>query len=163
MMKTILCALLFLLLAASGASSQSPANVSFEPIGDSIAIYYDLAGDPEQEYEISVTLCREDFTTFRFIPKSVTGDVGSGKFAGMKRRIIWAVKKDFTVDPDVTDYYFKVEASIVSGASAWWYIGGAALVGGGVAAVLLLTKKSSPTTETSPVPIGAPPVRPGGK
>jgi len=162
-MKTVLCMIFFLLLAASSSFSQTPTNVSFEPIGDSIAIYYDLAGDPEQEYEIFVTLCREDFVTFRFIPKSVTGDVGTGKFSGMKRRIIWAVKKDFTVDPDATDYYFKVDASVVSGTSAWWYIGGAALVGGGAAAVLLLTKKSSPATETPPLPIGAPPVRPGGK
>lgn len=154
-MKT-LPILMFFLLFLSYSFSQVISNIFFEPIQNKVLIYYDLEGDPEKEYEVSLTLKREEYSGFQFIPESVSGDIGEGKFVGKKRKIIWEVNKDYHIDPEATDYYFEVEVNPISTGIGWFYYAGAAVLSGGVAAVLLLGKKGIEENK----PIGAPPARP---
>lgn len=156
-MKPILnISILFLL--ASVCFAQEITNVSFEPQQDKIIIYYDLTGDKDEDYVVSLVLRREEYVAFQIVPKSVIGDVGEGKFAGTKRKIVWDVSKDYHIDPEVTDYYFEVKVKEISGGFAWYYYVIAAVLGGATAAVLVGGSEETPPVTQQPV--GAPPVRP---
>jgi hypothetical protein len=157
-MRSILNFSIFFLLA-SVCFAQEITNITFEPQQDKIIIYYDLTGDKDEEYEVSVVLRREEYAAFQLVAKSVTGDVGLGKFAGTKRKVIWDVAKDYHIDPEVTDYYFEVKVKTISGGISWYYYVIAAVLGGATAAVLVGggDEEQPPVTQN---PIGAPPVRP---
>lgn len=154
-MKTV-SFFIFFIFFLTCSFSQDISNIYFEPIQNKVIIYYDLEGDPNLEYEVSLTLKREEFAGFYFVPKSVSGDIGEGKFVGKKRKIIWEVTKDYHIDPEVEDYYFEIKVNPISTGIAWFYYVGAAVLGGGAAAVLLLGKKQTEENK----PIGAPPARP---
>lgn len=156
-MRSILNISIFFLLA-SVCFAQEITNVSFEAQQDKIIIYYDLTGDKDQDYEVSLTLRREEYIAFQIAPKSVTGDIGKGKFAGTKRKIVWDVSKDYHIDPEVTDYYFEVKVKEIGGGISWYYYVIAAVLGGTTAAVLIGGKADEPTVTKQP--IGPPPVRP---
>ena len=149
--------LLFVLSFSSLVYPQTVSNVRFESYDDSIVVFYDLQGDANQEYDVSLTLKREEFVTFQVVPKQVSGDIGNGVVQGLKRRIVWNPTHEFIITPDNTDYYFEVKASIASGGIRWYYYAAAAVVGGGAAALLLSKKTSGGEAQ---VPIGAPPLRP---
>lgn len=149
--------LMFFLLLLSYSFSQEISNVSFEPIPDKVIIYYDLEGDAGKEYEVSLTLKREKYAEFQFMPKSVSGDIGEGKFVGKNRKILWEVTKDYHIDPEAADYYFEIEVNPVSTGIAWFYYAGAAVLGGGAAAVLYIIKTKGIEENK---PIGTPPIRP---
>jgi len=155
----LLNGMLISILFISASMAQEITNITFEPQQDKIIIYYDLAGDKDEEYEVSVTLRREEYVAFVIVPTNVTGDVGVGKFAGTKRKIIWDVSKDYHIDPEVSDYYFEVKVKTISGGISWYYYVIAAVLGGATAAVLVGggDEEQPPVTQT---PVGAPPVRP---
>jgi len=138
--------------------AQEITNVYFDPLQDKIIVYYDLAGDKDEDYNVSIVLRREEYSGFQIVPKSVTGDVGEGKFAGKKKKIIWDVTKDYHIDPEITDYYFEVKVKEISGGIAWYYYVLAAVVGGATAAVLIGGDEEQPPVAQNP--IGAPPIRP---
>ncbi len=146
------------ILLTSAAIAQDIANVYFEPQQDKIIVYYDLIGDKDVEYDVSLVLRREEYVAFQLVAKSVTGDIGEGKFAGTKKKIVWDVSKDYHIDPEVTDYYFEVNVKEISGGIAWYYYVLAAVVGGATAAVLIGGDEEQPPVIENP--IGAPPVRP---
>lgn len=156
-MKIILISLVLSLVTLNGFA-QEITNVTFEAQQDKIIIYYDLAGDKDQEYEVSLVLRREEYTGFVFIPRSIEGDAGKGKFAGTKRKIVWTAARDYRIDPELDDYYFEVKVKEISGGIPWYYYVGAAVLGGGAAAALLLGKDNETTEDRQP--IGPPPVRP---
>ena len=150
--------LLFVLSFSSLVYPQTVSNVQFEPYPDSIVVYYDLQGDANQEYNVSLTLRREEFITSQFVPKQLRGDIGDGIVPGLKRRIVWDPTHEYIITPNITDYYFEVKASIASGGLRWYYYAAAVMVGGGAAALLLSGKKTS--GGEAQVAIGAPPLRP---
>lgn len=150
---------LFLLSTFSLSQTAKISNITFEPVSTGIEISYDLEGDRDVEYEINVSLKRESISGFNFIPKSISGDVGKGKFAGKSRKMFWDVSKDYRIDEEVSDYYFLVSASVVKGGISWLYYVGAAVLGGGTAAVLLLGKDKKEESQTT-AEIPNPPVRP---
>ena len=156
-MKIILISLVLSFITLNGFA-QEITNVTFEAQKDKIIIYYDLAGDKDQEYEVSLVLRREEYTGFVFSPRSIEGDVGKGKFTGTKRKIVWSAARDYHIDPEIDDYYFEVKVKEISRGIPWYYYVGAAVLGGGAAAALFLGKDSETTEERQP--IGAPPVRP---
>lgn len=135
--------------------TQHIENISFEEYQNKILIYYDLIGEKDDEYEISLVLKREEYSGFIFIPKTVEGDIGKGNYAGRKKKIIWDVSKDYHIDPEVEDFYFEVSATKLGGIPWYYYVGGTA-VAGGLAAILLM-KKDEGTTR---IPIKQPPDRP---
>jgi len=107
--------LFFVLSFSSLVYPQTVSNVRFESYDDSVVVFYDLQGDANQEYNVSLTLKREEFVTFQVVPKHVIGDIGNGIAPGLKRRIVWNPTHEFIISPDITDYYFEVKASIASG------------------------------------------------
>ena len=157
-----ICFVLILIFAMQISVSQAQKirvdNIGYELKDENIEIHYDLVGLPEKNYKVSVVLKREQAPGFIVKPKSLKGDVGTGKFAGNDRRIIWNFINEFKPEEGITDYYFEVTAK--KPGKAWIFIVGGGLVAGGAAAVILLTgKKDEPASK--PVPAKFPiPVRP---
>lgn len=143
------------------AQTQELKNLSFEVEGDNVKIYYELIGDVESEYEIEVILKRTGDPSFVLIPKELTGDVGEGKFAGGKRKIIWKLKPDEKVRLEGEDFYFSITASKieVTAGIPWYYYVGGAVVGGVIAVITLIgggEDEKPPTTTEFPSPPGRP-------
>jgi hypothetical protein len=140
-------------------SAQDPVtkNSDFELQGDNIVIYYDLDADPDEEYEVQVFLLRESDQSFKYVPKFVSGDVGEGKFAGEKKKIVWEILKEFPDGLEGEDYYFEIIAE-ETGSSVIYYVGAALLAAGGAAALLLGGgDKETPSPEVNRA---SPPARP---
>ena len=161
--KFMLTVILFFPLISSTTYSQGRISTTFEASPDGkIFIYYQLNGDPQKEYNVSVVLKRTSVPSFELTPSDLSGNIGEGKFGdGSKKTIIWTLKPEEKSILNGEDFYFVVNAEEVkSGGGIPWYVyvGGAALAGG-TAAVLLLNKKSdnsTTTTETFPSPPGRP-------
>ncbi|MEJ2616311.1 MAG: hypothetical protein P8Z35_15240 [Ignavibacteriaceae bacterium] len=148
----ILPVLILLTFISGSAYSQERISTTFEASPDGkIFIYYQLNGDPEKEYDVSVVLKRTSVPSFELTPSDLSGNIGKGKFGdGSKKTIIWTLKPEEKNILNGEDFYFVVNADEVeSGGGIPWYVyvGGAALAGG-TAAVLLLNKKSDNTTTT---------------
>ncbi|MDP3149941.1 MAG: hypothetical protein Q8N83_12500 [Ignavibacteria bacterium] len=155
-MKNLLLLLLGLFIAAP-IHAQQKMSASFESLDNKIQISYEFQGEADKEYEIKVTLKRSSSSTYNYIPATLSGNVGKGKFANKKNLIVWNLTNKETETLTDTDYYFEITAYEVKGGIPWYYYVGTAVVGGGAAAVLLLKKK----TEDKPATTTAlPPARP---
>ena len=144
--------------ALAGETKIKVENIRVGKEGDKFVITYDLAGPKEEQYVVKVSLRREGDPKFRLDLESVTGDVGTGSFAGKDRRAVWDPARDFPQGLTGTDFFFVVDAEVDSGGiSTWVWIGGGA-VAVGLAAVLLGSKKSDESTTT---PTGTFPSEPG--
>ncbi|MCX6143622.1 MAG: hypothetical protein NTZ35_10400 [Ignavibacteriales bacterium] len=145
--------------AARAGEDVSVKNVRFEMSGQVINVFYDLQGPEGENYNVRLLLKRKQNPSFQYAPRSLTGDFGQGRFAGIKRQITWDILKEFQEGLEGTDYYFVVEAEMISsGTSILWYIGGGAAIIAG-AAVLLLGKQAqtgTAATDVFPKPIGRP-------
>jgi len=135
-------------------------NVRFESSGQVITIFYDLQGPAENRYQVKLLLKRRQEPSFEYAPRSLTGDVGEGPFAGTNRQMVWEIQKDSLGAFGGTDFYFVVEAEMISSrTNILWYIGGGAAVVAGAAAVFLgkSTQNGAAAPDVFPKPI-----RPGG-
>lgn len=144
------------LLRAQDEEENPITNVNWKVDGDEIIITYDLKGDPDKRYDVTVVMLREDVSSFRIVPQNAEGDVGIGFFAGPGRQITWSYKKDYPAGFQGEGYYFEVRVKSAGGDNTWLYytIGATALVGG-VVAILLATKEASSEKEL-PFPPGRP-------
>jgi hypothetical protein len=145
---------------ARAADDIKVRNVSFRLIGTRIAVNYDIEGPESGIYRTRLTLRRESDTTFIFIPRMVTGDIGEGVYGGTNKQINWDFLTEFPGGLEGSDYYFVVEAEVFSPSSnIYYWIAGVVAVGG-AAAAYLLGKKASTTTDNStagfPAPVGRP-------
>lgn len=134
-------------MAYAQEEESSPiTNVNWRVDGDEIVITYDLKGSPDERYEVTVVMLREDVSSFRIVPQNVEGDVGVGFFAGPGRQIIWSYKKDYPAGFQGEGYFFEVRVKSASGDNSWLYytIGATAVVGG----VIAITP---PTTAVAPM------------
>lgn len=161
--KIFFSALLLFPFISNSSYSQGRINTTFEASPDGkIFIYYQLNGDPEKEYDISVVLKRTSVPSFELVPSDVSGNIGKGKYGdGTKKTIIWTLKPEEKAILNGEDFYFVVNAEEVKtgGGIPWYvYVGGAALAGG--AAALLLTKKSSDNNPVNTTSFPSPPDRP---
>ncbi len=142
--------------------AQGKIQASFNYSDGKIFVFYEFQGDKTKDYEVELVLKRTSDPNFVLIPENLTGDVGEGKFAGLKNKVVWELSPDEEAMLDGEDFYFDVTALEIAtgGGIPWYYFAGGAAVAGGTAAILLLGKKSSdetaPTTGSFPVP----PVRP---
>jgi hypothetical protein len=165
---TALCMIL-LMISSVPAGAQQSGNVtaSWSLVGDEVLITYQLNAPRTKTYEVSVVLKRESDPNFAVIPRAISGDVGTGKFASGVRQIRWDFLKDIPEGLTGGGYWFEITANEVvveEGGSSWWIYaaGGAAAVTGAI--VLLGGGGSSsggdggtPTPATLP---GPPSVRP---
>jgi hypothetical protein len=157
----ILFLLAVLVFCSGRILSQEKINSSFELSGDKILIYYEINGDADQDYDVSVVLKRTSLLSFEYTPSDLQGAVGTGKFAGSKKTITWNLnKKETDIFSEGEDYYFQVKAlKKSSGGMSWLYYVGGAVLGGGAAALILL-KKSSNDNNTVSTGLASPPGRP---
>lgn len=156
--------LIFLFLPKIAKSQTIETSFESTPEG-TINIYYEFNGDPNNDYKITVALKRKSDPSFSLVPENLSGSVGIGKFANVKRTIVWTPSENEQQSLQGDDFYFVVNAEAVekpSGGGIPWYVyvGGAA-VAGGVAAILLLKKSDNnsgggSTQITLPDPPGRP-------
>jgi hypothetical protein len=131
-------------------------NVSFSIRGSDIVVHYDLNGSTDKLYNVELVLKRETQPYFKMLPKDISGDVGTGKFAGKHHEIVWHLFSDVPDGLDGNDYYFEVSATLLGAekeGTSWLYYVGAAVVGGAAAVFLgrnLFTKGSSGAGLPSP-------------
>ena len=86
-------------------------NVHYTVSDGRVIINYDLIGDPNNTYNVQLTLKRQNYDAYNYTPNKVSGDVGTGKFAGKNREIIWNVNDEFPQGLPYSDYYFIVTAN----------------------------------------------------
>lgn len=106
---------------------------------DEVVIIYDLEGNANENYVVSLTLLRESDKSFRVQPMFMTGKVGKGKFAGTNNEIRWAYKNEKAVQFDGNDYYIELLVEKPGGFPWLIAAGGAAIAG--IAVTLALNKK----------------------
>ena len=137
-------------------------NVHYTVNNGSIIIRYDLMGLPNKNYKVTVELRKESDSSFFYVPKIVSGDIGIGKFAGKGREITWAFNQEFPDGLPGKDYYFVVSAQELSGSPrflTWIGMGVAAVAA--TATYLIISKKNARPYSGSPgVSFPPPPGRP---
>jgi len=140
------------------AENISVSNVRFQVAENKIIITYDLIGSPAETYMINVMLKRKQVPAYQVVPKSVTGDIGEGKYGGTGRQISWDILRDHPGGLEGDDYYFHIEATMIpKGSYLLYYIGGSAVVAGAAAYLLFFNKTTAPQQQwTFPQPIGRP-------
>jgi hypothetical protein len=115
-------------------------------------IKYDLDDSPENEYSVHLLLFRENNPRFNLTPKTLTGDIGQGKFSGTGRKIIWDSRKDLKQALVGNDFYFVLHITKIEPSHfpwTWVGIGGVAV---GAAAILLLSHKSNSEPGSTELP-----------
>ncbi len=146
--------------AERGDSDSLVSNVRFRVSGLNIVIHYDLNGDPGAKYNVALVLRNRIDPSFSYTPKALSGDVGTGMYAGGDREIIWDIRKEFPQGLQGNGYYFVVDARKVSsgnslGLLAW--VGAGAVAVAAVVTYLIVMRNGGPT---SPASYPAPPGRP---
>ncbi len=137
-------------------------NVHYAVSNGDVIINYDLMGLPNQKYKVTVELRRGSDSSFSYVPKILSGDVGVGKFAGKGREIIWDFNQEFPDGLPGKDYYFVVSAQKISSSPpilTWIGMGAAAVAA--TATYLIISKKNgSLASGSSGVSFPPPPGRP---
>lgn len=134
-------------------------NARWEVVSNVVVITYDLIGDAQLTYDVSITLTRAGDRNFKIVPASVTGAIGKGKYAGVRLEIRWDYKKDVPQGLSGDDYAFEFVIQIIKeegGSNLLLYLAGGLAVVGGAAALLLGGSKATSTT-TSPSGLPSPP------
>lgn len=141
---------------------QGKIQATFDYSEGKIFIFYEFQGDRSKDFEVTVKLKRTSDPNFEIIPSQLSGDIGEGKFAGKKNKIIWTLGQDEESQLEGEDFYFDVTAIEIAqgGGIPWYYFAGGAAVAGGTAAILLLGKKSSDGTTPTTGSFPTPPIRP---
>lgn len=135
-------------------------NVHFSIANGNVIVNYDLIGNPDKLYTIKLFLKKGNDTNYQYVPQMLTGDVGTGKFAGRNRQIIWAVNQEFPDGLPGKDYYFIVDAQEINQGSnllTWIGVGVAAMAAAVTYLVVNNKSLSNNSTESSfPPPPGRP-------
>jgi len=147
--------------AAVGQQKRVVNNVRFTIYGSLVTINYDLQGDPEARYSVSLILRKESDSTFRYSPKELTGDIGLGKYAGRGKKIVWDISDEFPQGLQGSDFYFVVNAKEVEGRSSTgiltWIGAGAAVIVATVTYIIVTRNRGgSGVTPSYPIPPGRP-------
>jgi hypothetical protein len=156
--------LMLLLLNVQLSAQEVPGKIEharWEVSGDIVIITYDLVGDTNLTYDVSITLTRESDKNFKIFPVSVTGAIFKGKHAGLRKEIRWQYKKDVPQGLSGDDYAFVFIIQIIKeegGSNLLYYLGGGALVLGGAAVLLLSGSKNAGVS--TPAGLPSPPGRP---
>jgi len=134
-------------------------DLRLESSGKDLLVHYDLLGESDDEYEIKLILIQKSGAV-TFEAKSVSGDIGKGKFAGVDKKIVWRVEEDLTGTLSGDDYALELQVEKLGGGIAWYIYALGAALGVGVAAILVGSKGGEGDDPSSPSVIGSPPGRP---
>ncbi len=125
-----------------------------------IFIEYDLGGDPDELYAVSLRVKLASDTSFTYTPINVIGDIGANVRPGKNRRISWRTSDEYIPALDKQDVQFVVTAVSPSGGgpSTELYIaGGVGVLGVALAVILLSSNKAAQEpVRTYPLPPGRP-------
>jgi hypothetical protein len=125
-----------------------------------IFIEYDLAGDPDELYSVSLRVKLASDTSFTYTPINVIGDIGANVRPGKNRRISWRTSDEYIPALDKQDVQFVVTAVSpqTGGPSTELYIdGGAGVLGLALAIILLSSNKADQEpVRTYPLPPNRP-------
>jgi len=131
-------------------------NAKFVLVGKIIVITYDLVANSDVTYDISIVLRRDSDASFNVAPKTLSGAIGKGKYAGVGREIRWEYKKDIPGGLQGNDYHFEFLVQTIKeegGSNLWYYLAaGAVVVGGGVVYALVNGKSSTTATSSTGLP-----------
>ncbi len=134
------------------------SNVDWRVEGEFIVITYDLAADAGKDCEVKMVLLNEKNEAFSLVPRSVSGDIGKGKFSAGSKEIRWEYRRDFPDGLPGDGYFFEIRANYAGG-FPWLTVGlSAAAIGGGLIAIFGSKKGSTPSSTTGELP--TPPGRP---
>jgi hypothetical protein len=147
-------------LRAGSAHAQAPPGkfVSITVETDSVRIAYELFGPVAEEYIVTLYLQRENEPNALRKLDNVSGDAGEGKFAGVRRTIVWD-KREVANPVAGARYQFALEFRKAGGSGLPWYLyAGGAVVG--VAVYLAVKPPPPPPPDIIVVPtIPIPPPR----
>ena len=138
--KTAVAALtLTLLISPAIAQQHQVKSVRFVDNGKTVVINYDLQGDYNKKYDVTLHLSDDFGYSYQIHPRSVTGDVGKHVKPGYGKKIVWHIKEDILQGLKGDGFVFAVDAEVKKGGSKWpLYLAGAAGVIGGT--VFMLTR-----------------------
>ncbi len=156
----------FSLFAPTTRASEHPeapkvTNVHFTVASGEVLINYDLLGEADAQYSVQVELRDANDSAYRYFPRSVAGDAGVGRFAGLHRRILWPIRNEFPLGLPDSSYYFVINVRPVqeiSSRNTYYLIGGAAALLTAATTYFLINgagAKSAPVTGL-PAPPGRP-------
>ncbi len=120
-------------------------NVRFNTINNSVYIYYDLSGNLNDLYDISLKLSHDGGESWEIIPVALKGDIGREIAPGRNLKIEWNYLVDFPAGLTGNAYVFEVEA-ILHQYTPNWHIFTLGLVAG--AAVLYFSQERAPRKST---------------
>jgi len=130
------------------AQDFSVRNVRFEQRGEGIVVHYDLIGDRNRKYKISLSLSDDFGKTFRIIPQTVVGGIGNNVRPGRNKQITWYLKRDIPEGLQGEGFVFAVDAELQkSGSKLPYILLGAGVVGG---IVYFVTKSNGKDQTTEP-------------
>jgi len=130
------------------AQDFSVSNVKFEQRGESIIVQYDLIGNRNNKYKISLLLSDDYGKTYNLLPRTVEGDIGKNIEPGTNKQIIWFLKRDISEGLHGEGFVFAVDAELQKGVSKLpYYLLGAGVVGG---IVYFVTKSNGKDQTTEP-------------
>ncbi|HPG38814.1 MAG TPA: hypothetical protein PLP19_13940 [bacterium] len=146
--------LLIILINSIFAQEVQVKNVSFVQQNDVIIISYDLIGNFNKNFSVSLSLSNDNGRTYRIVPKSVHGDIGKNVTPGLQKRIIWSFMQDFPGGLQGDEFVFAVEAELRNNSSKLpFYLLGVGAIGAAGAAVYFITngdeKSETPSTHGS--------------
>jgi len=134
-------------------------NIAWMVRDDAALITYDLIGSAGETYDVGIVLKNELERSLLIVPRSLSGDVGEGRSAGVGKSIRWEFRKDFPGGLPGEGYYFELTVEPASGGFPWLLVGlGVAVAGGGAALLFRSRNESTPVTEPL---LPLPPPRPG--
>ena len=145
--KFINIALLIILscsISPSFSQQLKVKNVSFESDGKIVQIKYDLNGNYNKKYKISVRLSDDNGMTYSIFPKATKGDVGKNILPGKNKQITWYMYKQFPNGLAGNKFVFAVDAELQKGRKWHYYAIGTAGLAGGI--LYFLTQDEKTTT-----------------
>ncbi|OGU33795.1 MAG: hypothetical protein A2068_10985 [Ignavibacteria bacterium GWB2_35_6b] len=165
--KTGIITITLFLLISQASISQSLSNNNSEDIVENVNytisngdvfVKYDLLGDSDQLYKVSVVLKSESSKDLTYTPRAVSGDIGEGHFAGKNKQIVWKIKNDFPNGLPGDDFYFVVQAEKINESSniIMWAGIGVAAVAAAITYIIVGGNESGNPGSSFPPPPGRP-------
>ena len=106
-------------------------NVVFKDRGETVEITYDLEGDAEKNYEVTIRLSYNRGATFPFELRGVEGDAGRNVKPGDGKKVMWTVKENFPEGLRGENFVFAVTAQLQKNPVRWpYYVATVGVVGG---------------------------------
>lgn len=110
-------------------------NIEFEWLNENeIVITYDLLGELDKKYDITINLLMAGNQDFSVEVKTAYGDLGSAIKPGINKKVTWQIFNDYKNIVEGATYLFAMDTEESSGGSTWYYY----VLGGAAAAVVAI-------------------------